>query len=67
MRTVVERIGWQTAQATAQADWVETEEFEADVGYAKVCFVDGTVLVCANGAVLHFIAVSAEISRTDAY
>ena len=29
--------------------------------------MDGTVLVCANGAVLHFIAVSAEISRTDAY
>jgi hypothetical protein len=49
----------QTAQATAQADWVETEEFEADIGFAKVCFVDGNVLVCANGAVLRFIAVSA--------
>jgi len=37
----------ETAQAIAQADWVETEEFEADVGFAKVCFVDGTVFsVC---------------------
>jgi len=58
----------QTAQATAEADWVETEEFETDVGFAKVCFVDGTVFsVCVNGAILHLFASSAQISRTDAY
>jgi hypothetical protein len=53
----------QPAQAITQADWVETEESQYDIGFAKVCLVDDTVLVCvcvcANGAVLHFIAVSA--------
>jgi len=39
----------QTAQAIAEADWVETEEFEADVCFAKVCFVDSTVFsVCES-------------------
>lgn len=30
---------------TTRADWVETGEFEADVGLDKVCFVDSSVMV----------------------